>query len=191
MSASKPAPAMTANRSPFMLTASMRRRVPCSPVITAPSMSFGSPRLVASRLAVPAGMTAIAVSVPASTSTQRCAMPSPPHTKNRSTPSESRRLTCFGALRLLSTSAQSGSLTPCAASVRRSWGRPPSSVLPACAMTPTRFMRRSSALSWRRRRPARRRRQQRARRRQPGGPRPHPSGGACRGTCARTQPAAG
>ena len=69
MSASNPAPAMTANRSPFILIASIRRRPPRSPVVTAPSMSPGMPRLVASRLAVPAGTIAIAASVPASTST--------------------------------------------------------------------------------------------------------------------------
>ena len=109
MSASKPAPAMTANRSPFMLATSIARSRPSSPVTTAPSMSFGMPRLDASRFAVPAGTIATVVPVPASVSMQRCAIPSPPHTKKWSAPCSSRRRTCFGALRLFGTSAQSGS----------------------------------------------------------------------------------
>ena len=191
MSASNPAPAMTANRSSFILIASIRRRRPRSPVVTAPSMSPGTPRLVASRLAVPAGTMAIAASVPASTSTDRCAMPSPPQTKNRSAPSPSSRLICLGARRLLSTSAHSGSSTPCSASVRRSCGRPPSMLLPAWATTATRVMRRPSARGRRRRRHAPQRSQRAATRCRPGPRRPHRSGGACRGTSGSSATSAG
>ena len=53
---------------------------------TAPAMSLGMPRFVASRLAVPAGTMAIVAPVPASASMHRCAMPSPPQTKKWSAP---------------------------------------------------------------------------------------------------------
>ena len=135
MSASNPAPAITANRSPFMLATSTARLAPKSPVATAPSMSFGMPRLEASRFAVPAGTIAIVRPVPASVSMQRCAIPSPPHTKKCSAPCSSSRRTCLGALRLFGTSTQSGSVTPFWASTRRSSGSPPSTVLPPWAMT--------------------------------------------------------
>ncbi len=49
---------MTANRSPLKRPTSSLRRSPRSPIATASSMSFGIPRLVAKRFAVPAGMIA-------------------------------------------------------------------------------------------------------------------------------------
>ncbi len=66
---------------------------------------------------------------------QRCAMPSPPHTKKWSAPLRRSLRTCFGAFLLFGTSTQSGSETPCRASARRSSGRPPSMLLPEWAMT--------------------------------------------------------
>ena len=59
MRASKPAPAITANPSPLIRPTSSRRR--CAADARSrrpPSRSFGMPRFVASRLAVPAGMIA-------------------------------------------------------------------------------------------------------------------------------------
>ena len=56
IAASKPAPAMTANRSPLKRPTSSLRRSPRSPIATACSMSLGIPRLVAKRFAVPAGI---------------------------------------------------------------------------------------------------------------------------------------
>ena len=58
MAASKPAPAMTANRSPLKRPTSKRCRCPRRPSATACGMSFGIPRFDANRLAVPAGMIA-------------------------------------------------------------------------------------------------------------------------------------
>ena len=92
-------------------------------------MSFGIPRFVANRFAVPAGMIARLVVVPASTSTHRWTIPSPPQTKRSSAPSSSARRTWAGALRLFGTSNQSGSVTPSASRTRRSSGRPPPSGL--------------------------------------------------------------
>jgi len=71
MRASKPEPAMTAKRSPLKRPTSGLRRSPCSPIATACSMLFGIPRLVARRLAVPAGTIARRASEPAITSMQR------------------------------------------------------------------------------------------------------------------------
>ena len=112
MRASKPAPAITAKRSPLTRPTSMRRVRPARPMSTACSMSLGMPRFVASRFAVPAGMIARLASVPASTSTQRCTMPSPPHTKMSSALRASAFSTCLGANRLLPTSRQNTSVTP-------------------------------------------------------------------------------
>ena len=53
-------------------------------------------------------------SMPASASTQRCTMPSPPHTKTRSAPFSSICSTASGAFRLFGTSDHSGSLAPSA-----------------------------------------------------------------------------
>src|SRR6476659_2118830 len=64
MLASKPVPAITANRSPFRLTTSIWRGRPDRPFATAPSMVVGSPRLEASRFAVPAGMIATVAPLP-------------------------------------------------------------------------------------------------------------------------------
>ena len=50
-------------------------------------MEDGTPRLVAKRFAVPAGMIASVTPVPASASMHRCTLPSPPHTRTRSAPS--------------------------------------------------------------------------------------------------------
>ena len=58
------------------------------------------PRLVASRLAVPAGRIASTASEPASASTHRCTMPSPPQTKMSSAPSSSARRAYGGAFLL-------------------------------------------------------------------------------------------
>src|SRR4029077_16525131 len=55
MAASKPAPAMTANRSPLNRPTSRGRRSPRRPTASASSMSPGMPRLVANRFAGPAG----------------------------------------------------------------------------------------------------------------------------------------
>ena len=55
IAASKPAPAMTAKRSPLKRPTSSLRRSPLRPISTALSMSFGIPKLVAKRFAVPAG----------------------------------------------------------------------------------------------------------------------------------------
>ena len=98
MRASKPAPAMTAKRSPLRRPTSMRRERPRRGRCRRPApMSFGMPRFVASRFAVPAGMIATVASVPARTSTQRCTMPSPPHTKIRSALRASAFLTSLGS----------------------------------------------------------------------------------------------
>ena len=110
MRASKPAPAMTANRSPLTFPRSSSRWRPCSPIRTASAMSLGIPRFVARRLAVPAGMIATTASVPASASTVRCTIPSPPHTKTRSAPSSTTRRASFGARLLFGTSCQIGSV---------------------------------------------------------------------------------
>ena len=67
---------------------------------------------------------------------QRCAMPSPPQTKNCSAPCSSSRLTCLGAFLLFGTSTHSGSVDSRGhSSVRRSCGSPPSMVFPAWAIT--------------------------------------------------------
>ena len=58
IAASKPAPAMTAKRSPLNRPTSSCAAPPCSPTATASSMSLGMPRLVANRFAVPAGTIA-------------------------------------------------------------------------------------------------------------------------------------
>ena len=101
-------------------------------------MSFGMPRLVANRFAVPAGMIARLAFEPASTSMQRCTIPSPPQAKTSSAPSSSARRTCGGALRLFGTSHQSGSSTAFAPRAR---GAAPTArrraVLPECAITAT------------------------------------------------------
>ena len=77
---------------------------------TACSMSLGMPRLVANRFAVPAGMIASVTSEPASTSTQRWTIPSPPHDEDELRASATARRTCAGALRLFGTSHQNGSV---------------------------------------------------------------------------------
>ena len=58
ISASSPAPAMTAKCSPLIRPRSSGRRAPCNPTVTAAAMSFGMPRFDANRFAVPAGMIA-------------------------------------------------------------------------------------------------------------------------------------
>ena len=89
-----------------------RRRSPCRPIATASPMSLGIPRFEANRFAVPAGMIARLAFEPASTSTQRCTIPSPPQAKTSSAPSSSARRTCAGALRLFGTSHQNGRRPP-------------------------------------------------------------------------------
>ena len=59
-------------------------------------MSCGMSRFEANRFAVPAGTIASVTPLPASVSTQRCTIPSPPQTKISSAPSSSARLTRFG-----------------------------------------------------------------------------------------------
>ena len=54
------------------------------------------PRLVANRLAVPAGRIAIVTGLPASASIARCTVPSPPHTKSRSAPCVEQLLDALG-----------------------------------------------------------------------------------------------
>ena len=112
ISASKPAPAMTAKRSFLKRPTSILRVCPCSPICTACSSSRGMPRLVANRFAVPAGSTASGILVPASTPTQRRTVPSPPQAKTSSAPASSARSTCSGAFLAFGTSYQSGSSTP-------------------------------------------------------------------------------
>src|SRR5579872_4114296 len=136
MRASNPAPAITAKCSPLTEPVSITRRCPCRPTRTAaPTPSDGTPRFVASKLAVPAGRIATTAPVPATASMQRWTVPSPPQTNIRSAPSATARRARLGALRLLGTSYQSGSVTPSCASTRRSSGRPPPKLLRACATT--------------------------------------------------------
>ena len=197
IAASNPAPAITAKRSLPKRPTSRRRRSPRSPTATARSMSFGIPRLVANRFAVPAGTTARLASEPASTSMHRRTVPSPPQAKTRSAPAPSARRTWSGAFLAFGTSYHSGSSTPARASARRSSGRPPPRRFSAWATTAT-FMRRAArGATWRcapgaracdllrdagraareqqhEQRPDRRSRARRRRR----------AGGACRGTSA-------
>jgi hypothetical protein len=130
---SKPTPAITPKYSPSSLPRSIRCRRPRSAMSTAASMSVGMPRLVASRFPVPAGMIATGIFEPpfsrATTSSERCTMPSPPHTTSRSTPAWMALRTCLGALRLLGTSAQISSSTSASVIRRRSSSRPPPRVL--------------------------------------------------------------
>ena len=138
MRASKPAPAITAKCSPFTVPVSMTRRAPCRPTRTAAlTSSEGTPRFVASRLAVPAGRIAMTAPVPATASIQRWTVPSPPQTIISAAPSAAARRAYLGALRLLRTSYQSGSATPSCASTWRSSGSPPPKLLRACATTAT------------------------------------------------------
>ena len=67
-------------------------------------MSFGIPRFVAKRLAVPAGRIASVAFDPASTLTHCCTSPSPPQAKTSSAPSASAFSTFFGACLLFGTS---------------------------------------------------------------------------------------
>ena len=137
MLASNPAPAITAKCSPFTDPVSSRRRSPCRPTRTASVRSAGMCRFAARRLAVPAGRMARTARVPATASTQRCTIPSPPQTKMTSAPCASARRACRGALRLLRTSYQSGSANPSPASTSRSSANPPPRLLPECATTAT------------------------------------------------------
>ena len=75
--------------------------------------------------------------VPATASMQRWTVPSPPQTNIRSAPRVMASRAHAAAWRLLLTSYQSGSVTPSAASTPRSPGRPPPSLLRACATTAT------------------------------------------------------
>src|SRR5580692_10686539 len=135
--ASKPAPAITAKRSPFTEPVSSLRRSPCSPTSTASARSCGTFRFAASRFAVPAGRIAMAVSVPATASMQRWTVPSPPQTNSTAAPLAAARRAYLGARRLLVTSYQSGSVTPSEARISRSSDRPPPRVLPEWATTAT------------------------------------------------------
>lgn len=74
--ASKPAPAVTAKRSPFTDPVSNRRRSPFRPTRTASVSSAGICRFVARRLAVPAGRIARTAFVPATASMHRWTVPS-------------------------------------------------------------------------------------------------------------------
>ena len=133
--ASKPAPAITVKRSPLTEPVSSRRRSPCNPTRTAWERSCGMPRFAASRLAVPAGRIATAVSVPAKASMQRWTVPSPPQTNTTSAPLAAARRAQEGARRLLLTSYHSGSVTPSRARISRSSGRPPPRLFRECATT--------------------------------------------------------
>src|SRR3954454_3393622 len=135
MRASKPAPAITVKRSPLTEPVSSRRRSPCSPTCTASASSDGISRFAASRFEVPAGSMATAVSVPASASTQRCTVPSPPQTNITSAPLAAARRAYSGARRLFFTSYHSGSVTPSRARISRSSGRPPPRLFRVCATT--------------------------------------------------------
>ena len=135
--ASRPVPAITAKCSPFIRPTSSRRREPFSPTATASSRSFGMPRFVAKRLAVPAGRMARATGAPATASMTRWTVPSPPHTKIRSAPFFTSLRARSGASLLFGTSYHIGSLIPWVASVLRSSSRPPPSVFAECAITPT------------------------------------------------------
>ena len=139
MCASRPAPAITANRSPLIFPTSSLRSRPFRPISTAFSMSDGISRLEANRFAVPAGMIASVTPLPASRSIERCTIPSPPQTKTSSAPSSSTRSTRSGAYLLFGTSDQIGSSTPACSSVARSSSSPPPIVLPAWAITATFF----------------------------------------------------
>ncbi len=91
---------------------------------------------------MPAGTIATGTFEPASASTQRWTMPSPPQTNTSSAPSFSALRACFGAFLLFGTSYQSNSSTPCSASSERSWSRPPPSDFfwwATTATVPTRF----------------------------------------------------
>src|SRR5437773_4763884 len=133
--ASNPAPAITAKCSPFTEPVSNRRRSPCSPARTAWPRSAGICRLLASRLAVPAGSTARTAPVPATASMHRWTVPSPPQTKITSAPWVSALRARLGAWRLLLTSYHSGSAMPSPASISRSSPRPPPRLLPVWATT--------------------------------------------------------
>src|ERR1700722_3710609 len=133
--ASKPAPAITAKRSPLIQPVSSRRRSPCNPTCTASVRSCGTFRFAASRFAVPAGRIATAVSVPATASMQRWTVPSPPQANTTSAPLAAARRAYLGARRLFSTSYHRGSVTPSRARIRRSSGRPPPKLLREWATT--------------------------------------------------------
>ena len=136
ISASSPAPAITAKCSPFKVPVSIARRSPCRPMRTASGRSVGTPRLVASRFAVPAGRIATSTSDPASASMQRCTVPSPPHTKTRPAPFSSASRAQSGACLLFATSNQ-GDRYPAASRRSRNSPIPPPNVFPECAITAT------------------------------------------------------
>ena len=160
MRASNPAPAITAKCSPLTVPVSIGRRCPCRPICTASARSFGIFRLVASRLAVPAGKIAMVADLPASASIHRCTVPSPPQTNTTSAPSLKARRANFGAFLLLGTSYHWGLGKPSRAKISRSSPNPPPRVLAECAITamdvmcqgcaPQRFRRNSVPLARRR-----------------------------------------
>ena len=136
---------------------------------------------------MPAGRIAIVASVPASASTQRCTMPSPPQTNTRSAPSVDRALapasapSCSSAPR-----TRAGRRRLARASTSRSSPSPPPSDFPECATTATEVTRsppgeRATATARthheQRDEPGTRNRAARRSRRR--------SGSACRGTAAR------
>ncbi len=86
---------------------------------------------------MPAGRTAIVAPVPASTSAQRCTIPSPPQTNTTSAPASRAARACFGACLLFNTSYHRGSSTPWARRTSRSSVRPPPSCLRVWAITAT------------------------------------------------------
>ena len=113
MLASKPAPAMTANRSPFRLTTSIWRGRPAARSRPRRRWWLGRPRLEASRFAVPAGM--IATRRPAAG--QRVDAPlrhavAAPHEEVVGALLAETACTCLGASRLFGTSAHIGSSHP-------------------------------------------------------------------------------
>ena len=73
---------------------------------------------------MPAGSNPTVTPEPASASTDRCVIPSPPQTRTSSAPASRALRARFGAFFDLFTSYQSGSVTPAASRVSRSASNP-------------------------------------------------------------------
>ena len=110
MRASKPAPAMTANRSPLTFAEIELAVGAVQPDAHGLGDVLRDAEVRREEVGGARRDDRDGASVPASASTVRCTMPSPPHTKTRSAPSSTTRRACFGACLLFGTSYQIGSV---------------------------------------------------------------------------------